>query len=57
VAAVHARELDRIPDEEDRQVVEDEIVIAIFREELDRETSDVSYGVAGALFTTHCGDS
>lgn len=57
VAAVHAWELDRVPDEENWQVVEDEIVIAIFREKLDRETSDVSYGVAGALFTTHCGDA
>jgi len=30
VTAVHARELDRIPDEKDRQVIEDKVMVASF---------------------------
>ena len=57
VTAVHARELDRISDEKDRQVIEDKVMIAIFGEEFGGPSSDVSHSVAGTLFPTDSGDA
>jgi hypothetical protein len=57
MTAVHARELDRVSDEEDRQVIEDEVVVTIFGEELGRPSSDISHGVARALLPSDSGDA
>lgn len=57
VTAVHAREFDRVSDEEHRQVIEDKVVIAIFGEEFGGPSSDVSHSVAGTLFPTDSGDA
>ena len=47
------RELDRILDEEHRDVVADEVPVARLRVELDREPADVTREVAGALVAGH----
>lgn len=52
VAAIHARELDRISNEEDRQIIEDKVMIAIFGEEFGRPSFNVSDGIAGALLAS-----
>jgi hypothetical protein len=57
VTAIHARELNRVSHEEHRQVIEDEVVIAIFSEELGRPSSDISHGVARAFLATDCRDA
>lgn len=57
VASVHAGKFDRIPNEKDRQVVENEILIAIFREELQRPSAYISHSIAGTFLAGHGGDS
>jgi hypothetical protein len=54
---IHAWELDRVSNEEDRQVVEDEVLVAIFREEPHCPSSHISHGIAGSFLASHGGDS
>lgn len=46
MAPVHARELDRVSNEEDWQIIEDEVLVAIFCEEAHCPASYISHGVA-----------
>lgn len=57
VAPIHGRELDRISDEEDGQVIEDKILDALLRVELGRPAPDIADRVAGALFATNGRDA
>lgn len=57
VATVHGRKFDRIPDEEDRKVIEDEILDTLIGIELCCPASNISNCVAGSLFTTDRGDA
>lgn len=57
VASIHAGKLDRISNEEDRQIVEDEVLIAIFREELHRPSAHISHSVAGTFLTGYRRDA
>lgn len=57
VASIHGRKLDRVPDEEDRKVIEDEILDTLLSIKLCCPTSNISNCIAGSLFTTDCGDA
>lgn len=46
VTAVHAREFDRISNEEDRKVIKDKVMVAIFSEKFGRPSFDVSEGIS-----------
>src|SRR5690606_16501362 len=48
---VQVRELERVAKEEDRSVVTDEVPVAVFGVELDRETADVALGVGRATLS------
>ena len=50
------RELDGVPDEEDRRVVADEVVVALFGVELQSEATRVSPGVRRALLAGDGGE-
>lgn len=52
VAPVHGRKLDRVPDEEDGKIIEDEVLDTFFGIELCCPTSNIANCVAGSLFTT-----
>ena len=51
------RELARVTDEEDRRVVSDHIVVAVFRVELDGEAARVARGICAALLSAHRGET
>jgi hypothetical protein len=53
VTAVHARKLDWISNEEDRQVIEDKVMIAIFGEEFDHADHD-AHGDAQWMHRCNC---
>jgi hypothetical protein len=50
VAAVHGRKLDRIPDEEDGEIIEDKVLDALLGVELCCPAADIADGVTGPLF-------
>lgn len=56
MASVHAWELDRIANEEDRQIIEDEVLIAFFGEEFCRPAADIANRIARALLATNSRD-
>lgn len=51
------REFNRVSDEEDGGVVTNHIPIAFFSIELDGETTGITFGISGTLFTTDGGES
>lgn len=54
---VHRWELDGVPDEEDREVIEHEILDSFIGVELGRPTSHISNRITGALFPAYGRDS
>ncbi len=55
--ADEVRELDRVLDEEDRRVVADQVVVALFGVELQREAARVAPGVRAALLAGDGGEA
>lgn len=53
MAPIHRRELDRIADEEDREVIEDKILDALFGVELGSPTANIPHSVTGPFFAAH----
>ena len=52
VASVHAGELDRVADEEDWQIVEHKVLVALFRVHLHGEATDIAEGIAGTFLAS-----
>jgi hypothetical protein len=57
MTSIHGWKLDRIADEEHRQVVEDKILDAFFSVELSRPPSDITNRIARAFLPTNSGNS
>lgn len=57
VASIHGWKLDRIADEEHRQVVEDKVLDAFFSVKLGCPPSDITDRIAGAFLPTNSRDS
>jgi hypothetical protein len=53
MAPIHWRELDRITEKEDWQIIEDEIMDSLIREEFDRPSSNISDRVTGTFFSPY----
>ena len=50
----HVRELDRITDKERREVVADQVPVAVSGVELGRETARIAQGFGGVVAMNHC---
>lgn len=57
VAAVHGRELDRVPDEEDGKVIKDKVLDTLLGIELCCPAAHIANGVAGPFFAADCRDA
>lgn len=57
VAPIHAWEFDRITDEKDGKVIEDEVLVALLREELGCPASYIAYCVARSFLSRNSRDS
>jgi hypothetical protein len=57
VTSVDTRKLDRISDEEDRQTVENKVLVSLFGKELHGPATNITNSVGSTSFTSSGGDT